>query len=209
MLSSSSVREEAGRTGLGVVTAAVFLAGEMAGSGVLALPGALLSTGGITGLALIILFSINSCYSGTRLGLCWIMLEERYEEFRGQVRDPYPAIGEKAAGKLGRIISVVCITLTLYGGGCVFIVLISQLLQSLFVAAGFELSLCVWMVIVAGGLTPLTWMGTPKDFWPIAVGALITTMIACLLIVVNCILYGNKLTEKTFPPPSADGFFKG
>ena len=209
MLSSSSVREEAGRTGLGVVTAAMFLAGEMAGSGVLALPGALLSTGGITGLALIILFSINSCYSGTRLGLCWIMLEERYEEFRGQVRDPYPAIGEKAAGKLGRIISVVCITLTLYGGGCVFIVLISQLLQSLFVAAGFELSLCVWMVIVAGGLTPLTWMGTPKDFWPIAVGALITTMIACLLIVVNCILYGNKLTEKTFPSPSADGFFKG
>jgi hypothetical protein len=23
--------------------------------------------------------------TGTRLGLCWVMLEERYEEFRGQV----------------------------------------------------------------------------------------------------------------------------
>ena len=137
------------------------------------------------------------------------MLEERYEEFRGQVRDPYPAIGEKAAGKLGRIISVVCITLTLYGGGCVFIVLIAQLLQSLFLAAGYSLSLCIWMVIVAGALTPLTWMGTPKDFWPIAVGALITTMIACLLIVVTCIMDGTKLPEKTFPSPSADGFFKG
>ena len=205
----SSVREEGVRTGLGVLTAAFFLAGEMAGSGVLALPSALLSTGGVTGLALIILFSINSCYSGTRLGLCWIMLEERYEEFRGQVRDPYPAIGEKAAGKLGRIVSVVCITLTLYGGGCVFIVLISQLLQSLFLAAGFKLSLCIWMVIVAGGLTPLTWMGTPKDFWPIAVGALITTMIACLLIVVTCIMDGTKLPDKNFPSPSADGFFKG
>ena len=205
----SSVREEGVRTGLGVLTAAFFLAGEMAGSGVLALPSALLSTGGVTGLALIILFSINSCYSGTRLGLCWIMLEERYEEFRGQVRDPYPAIGEKAAGKFGRIVSVVCITLTLYGGGCVFIVLISQLLQSLFLAAGFKLSLCIWMVIVAGGLTPLTWMGTPKDFWPIAVGALITTMIACLLIVVTCIMDGTKLPDKKFPSPSADGFFKG
>ena len=137
------------------------------------------------------------------------MLEERYEEFRGQVRDPYPAIGEKAAGKLGRIISVICITLTLYGGGCVFIVLISQLLKSLFEAAGIDLSLCIWMVIVAGGLTPLTWMGTPKDFWPIAVGALITTMIACLLIVINCILKGTELTEKNYPSPSADGFFKG
>ena len=195
--------------GLGVLTAGVFLAGEMAGSGVLALPYAMAGTGGFVGLLLVLVFTINSWFSGTRLGLCWIMLEERYEEFRGQVRDPYPAIGQKAAGKLGRIVSVVCITLTLYGGGCVFIVLISQLLQSLFVAAGYSLSLCVWMVIVAGGLTPLTWMGTPKDFWPIAVGALITTMIACLLIVVTCIMDGTELPEKKFPSPSADGFFKG
>ena len=201
---------EVASSGLGVLTAAVMLAGEMAGSGVLALPGALLNTGPTIGLCLILIFSINSCYSGTRLGLCWIMLEERYEEFRGQVRDPYPAIGEKAAGKLGRVISVICITLTLYGGGCVFIVLISQLLGSLCAAAGFHLSLCVWMVIVAGGLTPLTWMGTPKDFWPIAVGALISTIIACLLIVINCILLGAEKTERpVYPAPSPMGFFKG
>ena len=31
--------------GLGVITAAIFLAGEMAGSGVLALPGAMVGTG--------------------------------------------------------------------------------------------------------------------------------------------------------------------
>ena len=36
-------------------------------------------------MALIITFTINSLYSGTRLGLCWLMLEERYEEYRGQV----------------------------------------------------------------------------------------------------------------------------
>ena len=204
-----SPRPAVARPGLGVLTAAVLLAGEMAGSGVLALPGALLNTGGTTGLLLILFFSVNSCYSGTRLGLCWIMLEERYEEFRGQVRDPYPAIGEKAAGKLGRIVSVVCITLTLYGGGCVFIVLISQLLSSLCEAAGFHLSLCVWMVIVAGGLTPLTWMGTPKDFWPIAVGALVTTAVACVLIVSTCVMDGAELDHKHFPAPTASGFFKG
>ena len=37
-------------------------------------------------MALIITFTINSLYSGTRLGLCWLMLEERYEEYRGQVQ---------------------------------------------------------------------------------------------------------------------------
>ena len=200
--------EKAG-AGLGVLSAAVLLAGEMAGSGVLALPAAMVGTGGVLGIFLVILFTVNALYSGTRLGLCWIMLEERYEEFRGQVRDPYPAIGEKAVGSWGRIVSVISITLTLYGGGCVFIVLISQLLGSLCAAAGFHLSLCTWMVIVAGILTPLTWMGTPKDFWPIAVGALVTTMVACLLIVITCVMDGTEKSEKHFPPPSLNGFFKG
>ena len=152
---------------------------------------------------------MNAGYSGTRLGLCWIMLEERFEEFRGEVRDPYPTIGEKAIGKIGRIVSMVAISLTLYGGGCVFIVLIAQLLGSLLASAGLELSLCLWMVIVAGCLTPLTWMGTPKDFWPIAVGALTTTCIACLLIVIRISLDGRFIEEKHYPSASADGFFKG
>ena len=173
------------------------------------------------------MFTINSGFTGTRLGLCWIMLEERwdmghlitnhslisimfrYEEFRGQVRDPYPAIGEKAVGRRGRIVSVVSITLTLYGGGCVFIVLISQLTGSLMAGAGLHLDLCTWMVIVAAALTPLTWMGTPKDFWPIAVGALITTMIACILIIINCVLTGAELEKVVYPAPTANGFFKG
>ncbi len=48
-----------------------------------------------------------------------------------KVRDPYPSIGEKAVGRWGRVVSVFCITITLYGGGCVFIVLIAQVKQSL------------------------------------------------------------------------------
>ena len=43
-----------------------------------------------------------------------------------------------------------------------FIVLISQLLSSLMAGVGVQLTLCQWMVLVAAGLTPLTWMGTPK-----------------------------------------------
>ena len=62
--------------------------------------------------------------------------------------------------------SVFCIIVTLYGAGTVFIVLISQLFNSIFINwAGVKLSLCLWMVLVAALLIPLTWMGTPKDFW--------------------------------------------
>ena len=48
-----------------------------------------------------------------------------------------------------------------------------------------------------------------KDFWPIAVGALITTCVACILIIINCILTGNQLEEKVYPPPTMEGCFKG
>jgi len=93
-------KEAVKQGGLGVITAAIFLSGEMAGSGVLALPAAFIGTGGILGMILIALFTINAGFSGTRLGLCWMMLEERYTEFKGEVRDPYPAIAEKAIGRV-------------------------------------------------------------------------------------------------------------
>ena len=138
------------------------------------------------------------------------MLEERYPEFKGIIRDPYPTIGEKAVGRWARVVSVICISVTLYGGGCVFIVLIAQLFGSIMSTwAGFHLPFCLWMVIVALILTPLTWMGTPKDFWPIAVGALLTTLTACTLIVVQSALDSSYLPQEiNYPEPTLFGSFK-
>ena len=66
------------------------------------------------------------------------------------------------------------------------------------------------MVLVAVGLTPLTWMGTPKDFWLIAVGALVTTVTACTLIVVESCIHGITTTDEIeFKPATLDGCFKG
>ena len=75
--------------------------------------------------------------------------------------------------------------------------------------AGVHLTTCMWMVVSAAILTPLTWFGTPKDFWPIAVGALITTVTACVLIMVNVGMEGAKLEAVEYPPASASGFFQG
>ena len=136
-MEKAALEHNAAAHGLGVITAAIFLAGEMAGSGVLALPNAIAGTGktllgrfrtdqtllfchiknkrirryldfrlylvsGWGGIVLIFMFTVNACFSGTRLGLCWVMLEERYDEFRREIRDPYPSIGEKAVGAWGR-----------------------------------------------------------------------------------------------------------
>ncbi len=59
------------------------------------------------------------------------------------------------------LLLIACIIATLYGSACVFIILISNFANDL---TG-KLGVCAWMGIVALLLTPLTWFGTPKDFW--------------------------------------------
>ena len=59
----------------------------------------------------------------------------------------------------------VCVAITLYGSGCVVIVLMGDFLKNIFDYFGAELSTCVWMIIVAGIMAPLCWFGTPADFW--------------------------------------------
>ena len=155
---------------LGVITATIFLAGEMAGSGVLAIPAALKGTGW-SGLLLIAFFSINAAYIGSRLGLCWeVLAESGFEELRQEhVRDPYPLIAEKAGSiispftaKMFRWIASGYILATLYGGACVFLILIADFLHDL---TQEKVSTCLFMVIAAAATCPLTWFGSPKDFW--------------------------------------------
>ena len=102
--------------GLTIFTAAIFIIGEMAGSGVLALPFAIVGAGW-TGIAMLILCCFASGYCGMVLGRSWTLLRERHKAYRGHVRYPYPAIGEKAYGKWASIAVTVCIQVTLLGKG--------------------------------------------------------------------------------------------
>jgi hypothetical protein len=87
---------EVSASGLGIITAAIFLSGEMAGSGVLALSGALVGTGW-SGLLMIAFFCINATYIGCSLGRTWEILAETFKELQeDHIRDPYPLIAEKA-----------------------------------------------------------------------------------------------------------------
>lgn len=100
--------------GLTVFTATVFIIGEMAGSGVLALPAAMVEAGW-TGFGLLVACCFASGYCGTMLGRSWAILRERHDEYKGHVRYPYPAIGEKTYGRWASIAVSVCINISLLG----------------------------------------------------------------------------------------------
>ncbi|KAK7474589.1 hypothetical protein BaRGS_00034173 [Batillaria attramentaria] len=181
--------------GLTVLTCAVFMVGEMAGSGVLALPDALENAGWI-GIVVIALSCVVCAYTGTILGRCWSIVQDRYPEMRGHVRYPYPAMGQITFGRPGRYFISIATNSALFGTAVVFLLLASQNLQ-LVVDHLFHknLSFCFWLLIVAGILLPCTWPGTPKDFWPVAIGAMTATSLACVILVVVM-----GIDSKTAPP---------
>ena len=59
-------------------------------------------------------------------------------------------------------IFTVCMIATLYGAAIVFNELIADFLFDL---TEGRLTMCLWMMITVGILTPVTWLGEPKDFW--------------------------------------------
>lgn len=192
------------KNGIGVLSAAIFIVGEMAGSGVLALPRAVVDSGWI-GLILVLVFCVNSCYGGTRLAICWEILEERYPEYKGSTRNPYPAIAERAVGQWCRKFVSACIQITLFGAGVVYLLLASQIFQELLKFFLPQVTFCSWFLLFAALITPPMWLGSPKDFLLVGVGAILSTVIACTLIFVQIVTDGIRKTE---PAPHIPHNFK-
>lgn len=57
---------------------------------------------GWIGIPLLVVFSLTSSYTGTIIAKSWIIIQDRFPEYRNHVPDPYPVIGEKAYGIHGR-----------------------------------------------------------------------------------------------------------
>ncbi|CAH1170052.1 unnamed protein product [Phaedon cochleariae] len=182
--------------GLGIVSATLFIIGEMAGSGVLALPRALVNTGNI-GIVLLIVFCLNAAYGGIRLGNCWNMVEQRFPEHRKATRNPYAIVAEKAIGKFGSHVVSICIRITLFGAGTVYLLLASQIIQELLRAVVPELSTCLYFLLISILITPVLWLSSPKDFSLVGVGAVLTIVCSCILF--NIQIFSDAKTIPTAP----------
>lgn len=168
----------------------MFIVGAIAGIGVLSLPKAVEDTGWI-GLFFIFVFIMKSAYTATLIGKCWVMIEDRYPEYRSHVPDPYPIIGEKAFGHFGRNLVTVTNSIFNFGTAVVFMVLAANNAVTL-LSNYTQVSFCYWLLILSVLLTPMTCLGTPKNFWYIGIGATISTGIACVLIVIQTVLDKHK-----------------
>uniref|UniRef100_H2Z6U2 Amino acid transporter transmembrane domain-containing protein n=1 Tax=Ciona savignyi TaxID=51511 RepID=H2Z6U2_CIOSA len=196
--------------GLTVITAVLFITGEMTGSGVLALPKAVKDAGWV-GLFLIFMCAGISSFTGTVLGRCWTLLRDNKPELKGHCSDPYPTIGYNTFGRPGKIIVNISVYFTLYGVCVVLLLIASGNIQSLLAQVNADISLCYWVMII-GVLAPFCWLKSPKDFWPIALGATVTTAIACVLIFIQAIMdikvaHNRTVEYRETHPDGFESFF--
>ncbi|KAM7299980.1 amino acid transporter AVT1A [Ixodes scapularis] len=199
--------------GLSQLLAVIFVIGAVAGIGVLALPHAMNETGW-SGTAIIVVCALASGYCGSRLGLCWIILEERWLEYRDANRNPYPCIAFRAYGKPMKIAMSLIQLVGLFGYGAVFLLLAGELISDVtrqLSHDALDWSICYWLIIIAVVLAGLMWLGTPKDFGFAAFGALGATLLASFMVVGVCC---SRVLAGTAAGPrrselSVEGFFRG
>lgn len=177
---SNNIREH----GLSVLTAAIFIVGEICGAGAISFPQGLSKTGAY-GLFLIVLVVFACVYAGLLLADSWKKVDELRNN-KEPLRDPYPYIGEVAVGIKFRHFITVTLNVQLFLTCVVYLLLAAEIVGSF---VSFHVghihqqgNLRIWLIIIALIITPFTWLGTPKDFWFVAVAAAGSTSIALFLI---------------------------
>uniref|UniRef100_A0A914ERU7 Amino acid transporter transmembrane domain-containing protein n=1 Tax=Acrobeloides nanus TaxID=290746 RepID=A0A914ERU7_9BILA len=156
-------------TGLNWFVTGLFVVGDLAGGGLVALPTALIQSGFYPGLIITVLMTFIVTYTA--------------------YLKPYAEMGFRALGPRVKTLVSVCIDVTQFGIATVFLLLASKNIHD-FLKAFFSanISFCVVILFVAIGLLPLTFLKSPNDFWWAVVLAMCTTSLAVIFICLGSLL---------------------
>ena len=202
--------EHEDRKGLSYFAAIMFVVGDVIGAGVVALPFAV-KLSSWYGIPMLILSALVTAKCGILLAkACNVIINESTNN--EELRDPYPYLAEQVAGKAARHAVTITLNVALVSICIVFLLLAGEILSKLIPLAiegvSYRNELRAWFAICGAILLPLTLLGTPKDFWGIAVMATVTSILAAILILTNLgiISHSQEITP-IYPRPSAEHIF--
>ncbi|KAG1671441.1 Amino acid transporter AVT1D [Nymphon striatum] len=175
-------------SGLGFAATVFLLAGELIGTGIVTLPFSMV-TSGPTGFVLFVVITLMCCYGGVTLGRCWQIIIDRDPRYDDHIRDPYPIMGEICFGQPMRIIVRVLVYIMQFGSGVVVLLLAAQMANAM--SEVQNIAYCHWILIFCASVTPLMWLGSPKDFWQAGMVALLATVLTAILIITSVLLNNN------------------
>ncbi|KAL3096652.1 hypothetical protein niasHS_004381 [Heterodera schachtii] len=211
---SDALSHRRARTGLGWVTAALFIVADIAGGGVVAIPVALLNSGLFMGSIAMFSICLTFFYTAHLIGKNWVTMCTKWPEVYGKVhcRKPYPEMAYRAMGQHAKSFTSAILNIMNFGISTVYLLLaariLSELLSSMFPnVVQHQISLCSMMPILALLLLPVTFLKSPQDFWLAVVTAMVTTTLSVLLIVFGTFLDQPECAPYAHHPPFNSGSF--
>lgn len=132
---------------------------------IVTLPKSLISCGYYGFPLIIFVFSLQT-YTAVVLGRCWVIAEKLDPSIIQKSRYPYAAIAEKSFGKKMSLFVTILLDLTVFGAGVPNLLVASQNLQLLGLRISndnFNFSFCYFLIFIGLFLSPLMWLGSPKN----------------------------------------------
>ncbi|TKR87045.1 hypothetical protein L596_011518 [Steinernema carpocapsae] len=197
--------------GLHWIITGLFIVGDMAGGGLVALPTAMIQSQFWPGIAILILMTIVTAFTAYALGESWVLMQKRWPEYREHCRKPYAEMGYRAMGPKIKTIVSICIDATQFGIATVYLLLSAKNIHDSIKAFSHNevnLNFCYVILIVALGLLPVTFLKSPQDFWWAVVLAMVTTTAAVVLMVTGGIIdYPTCHAHREMPDFSITQYF--
>ncbi|CEF59362.1 Amino acid transporter, transmembrane family-containing protein [Strongyloides ratti] len=169
--------------GLHWITTSLFIVADLAGGGVVAMPLAMVKSGLMAGLLIMIILFIVFTYTAHMLGQNWIRMCQNWPEYNEHCRKPYPEMALKSMGERSRTFTSFVINGMLFGVSIVYLLLASKIINDIvFSFIGNNVGSCIMLLIVASIMLPVTFLKSPQDFWWAIVVAMFTTLFAVIII---------------------------
>uniref|UniRef100_A0A7E4VHV6 Aa_trans domain-containing protein n=1 Tax=Panagrellus redivivus TaxID=6233 RepID=A0A7E4VHV6_PANRE len=197
--------------GLGWFITGLFIIGDLAGGGLVAVPTAMIQLNFYPGLVILFIMNVVTLLTGVTLGLCWNILLRFWPKYRSHCRKPYPEIANMALGPKWKMIVSIIIDLTQFGIAVVYLLLSAKNIHDAIKSfSSFEISFCWVILILAVCLLPIMFLKSPQDFWAAVVVAMVTTATAVVLILVGSIMdYGVCHEQHHMPDFKITNYFLG
>ncbi|CAD5221389.1 unnamed protein product [Bursaphelenchus okinawaensis] len=195
--------------GMHWVTTALFILGDVAGGGLVTLPVATVRTSLWACFCFTFYIAVTMGMTGILLGKCWMMMLERWPEYRNHCRKPYAEIAKRALGqKYVWIVSLNC-NIAQFGQSVVYLLLSAKNLRDLILMFfDYNISYCFMVVFLGILLLPLNFLKSPQDFWPMVIVAMFTSVVSASLIVAGGIIdYPTCSAVKEMPPFTPSNYF--
>lgn len=180
--------------GLSIANGVYFVVGDILGAGIVTLPYTMRMVSW-WGILLFTLAALLMCLCGILLAYAYIFAFENVKN-REEIRDPYAQIAEKAYGRKAKLGVILTLNVSLLFVCIVFLLLLGEVFSQI---APMDSSMVthrnqmrIWFIVCGLTLLPLTFLGTPKDFWGVGVLATVCSVVAGLLILLNLTMAGHK-----------------